>query len=323
MTSQEIAVQTGSALAITGEQEFWTDKQVSALRQLGVENANNGDLAVFFHQCQRTGLDPFARQIYMIGRRQWNSDTRQNEIKQTIQTGIDGFRLIARRAVDRSHETLGYEDTLWCGKDGKWTDVWLSNEPPAAAKVTVLRNGERYPAIALYTEYAGLKKDGTPTKMWAEKPALMLAKCCEALALRKAFPHDLSGLYTSDELARDDNESSNVTPMRRQQPQQQSRPRTLTEAVASQDQVHIDIPSLLEAAKAESDPDRLVAMYQNIATIPGDEAKAAREKIVELGTAARAAQEKAQQQPEPAPEEPTMTESEVAEVLNAEIVEAS
>src|SRR5690606_13935680 len=99
--------------------------------------------------------------------------------------------------------------------------------------------------------------------------------------------------------------------------------RTLTEAVASQEQVHVDIPSLLEAAKAESDPDRLVAMYQSIATVPGDEAKAAREKIVELGTAARAAQEKAQQQPEPAPEELPMTEAEVAEALDAVIVEAS
>ncbi|CDZ88933.1 recombinase RecT [Rhodococcus ruber] len=182
MTSQEIATRHGSDLAIDADQTFWNDKQVAALRQLGVGSANNGDLAVFFHQCQRTGLDPFARQIYMIER----------QGKQTIQTGIDGFRLIARRAVDRTRETLGYEDTLWCGKDGKWMDVWLSTDAPAAAKVTVIRNGERYPAIALYSEYAGLKRDGSPTQMWATKPALMLAKCFDEdteILTDKGFMH--------------------------------------------------------------------------------------------------------------------------------------
>ena len=202
MTVQTI--ETGSALAIRADQREFTPAQVAALRQLGVSGATEGDLQVFFHQAQRTGLDPFARQLYMIGRSQWNPVTRQNETKQTIQTGIDGFRLIARRASDHAREPFGYEDTLWCGPDGRWTDVWLSPDAPAAAKVTVLRNGQRFPAVALFGEYAGLTKDGKPTRMWSEKGALMLAKCAEALALRKAFPQDLSGLYTADEMARAD-----------------------------------------------------------------------------------------------------------------------
>jgi phage recombination protein Bet len=196
--STEIAVRgPASDLAIADDQTFFTTKQIAALHQLGVQGANNADLAVFFHQATRTGLDPFARQIYMIER----------QGKQTIQTGIDGFRLVARRATDRAHGTFGYEDTLWCGTDGRWVDVWLADEPPAAAKVTVIRDGERYPAIALLREYVGLKRDGTPMAMWATKPALMLAKCAEALALRRAFPQDLSGLYTSDEMSSSDGPS--------------------------------------------------------------------------------------------------------------------
>ncbi|ACZ29629.1 phage recombination protein Bet [Xylanimonas cellulosilytica DSM 15894] len=195
MSTEIVTRGPSSDLAITDGQSFFTDKQVAALRQLGVSNATNADLAVFFHQSTRTGLDPFARQIYMIER----------QGKQTIQTGIDGFRLVARRATDRARGSFGYEDTLWCGPDGSWTDVWLSREAPAAAKVTVIRDGARYPAIALYTEYVALKRDGNPNSMWASKPALMLAKCAEALALRKAFPQDLSGLYTSDEMQQADN----------------------------------------------------------------------------------------------------------------------
>lgn len=196
--------ETGSALAIRDDQTGFTGAQVAALRQIGVSGASDGDLQVFFHQAQRTGLDPFARQIYMIARNQWNPATRQSETKQTIQTGIDGFRLIARRASDAAREPFGYEDTLWCGPDGRWVDVWLSPDAPAACKAVVIRNGQRFPAVALYSEYAGLTKDGKPTKMWAEKGSLMLAKCAEALALRKAFPQDLSGLYTADEMARAD-----------------------------------------------------------------------------------------------------------------------
>lgn len=199
--STEIAHRTDNQqLAIEPNQSDWTEKQIAGLRQIGIESASEGDLAVFLHQCQRTGLDPFARQIYMIGRNQKNQKTNQWETKYTIQTGIDGFRLIA----SRTGKLDGYEDTLWCGEDGRWTDVWLGNGPPAAAKVTVIRNGARFPAVALFREYAGTDKQGNLTKMWREKGAVMIAKCAEALALRKAFPQDLSGLYTSEELDQSD-----------------------------------------------------------------------------------------------------------------------
>jgi phage recombination protein Bet len=188
--STDLVHAPASDLAITADQTFWTDKQRAALVQLGVANAHNADLAVFFHQVVRTGLDPFLKQIYMIER----------DGKQTIQTGIDGFRLIARRAVDQRRETLGYEDTLWCGADGDWKQVWLDSEPPYAAAVVALRNGNRFPAIALYNEYVVKKRDGKPNRVWAGRPAGQLEKCAEALALRKAFPQDLSGLYTSDEM---------------------------------------------------------------------------------------------------------------------------
>ena len=180
--------ETGSALAIRDDQSGWTPQQVAALHQLGVGNASEGDLAVFFHQAQRTGLDPFKREIYMIGR----------QGKQTIQTGIDGFYKIADRVSRATGGTWGITETYWCGEDGQWRDVWLPTEAPAAAKVIVERNGSRFTTVALTREY----KAAGP--MWQKMPSRMIAKCAEALAIRKAFPEDLSGLYTADEMQQAD-----------------------------------------------------------------------------------------------------------------------
>lgn len=184
-------------LAIRDGQGTFDAKQVAALKQLGVAEAGNADLAIFFHQCVRTGLDPFLRQIYMIGRK--TNENGEYKVKQTIQTGIDGFRLIARRAVDKRKEALGYAEPLWCGEDGQWREVWLSTEPPAAAKVTVYRDGQPFPAVAVFREFAQRKSGGALNSQWSSRPAHMIAKCAEALALRMAFPQDLSGLYTTDE----------------------------------------------------------------------------------------------------------------------------
>lgn len=200
--STDIEPQAGGNLAVRADQAFWTDEQRAVLAQAGVDkDATNAELAAFLHVCQRRKLDPFTRQIYLIGR--W--DKRASRKVYTIQTSIDGFRLIARRAADASGIDYEYEDTVWFGPDGSRHEVWLSDQPPAAAKVVVIRNGRRYDAVARYSAYAQTDKDGKPTGQWRTMPDTMTAKCAEALALRKAFPEDLGGLYTSDEMGQADN----------------------------------------------------------------------------------------------------------------------
>lgn len=199
MSSTDIEVRGGSDLTIAPDQRGFTPQQVAALHQIGVENATDGDLAVFFHQAQKRGLDPFTRQIYMIGRRSKDPRTGEWVTKQTIQTGIDGFRLIARRAADARHEAMSIDDTLWADPNGKWHDVWIWPEPPQAAKTTVRIGGGSFSGVAILHDYCPMK-NGSPTGQWSKMPAVMLAKCSEALALRKAFPEDLAGLYTGDEM---------------------------------------------------------------------------------------------------------------------------
>ncbi|WP_449278027.1 RecT family recombinase [Leucobacter sp. GX24907] len=189
----------GTNLVLAAEQTFFNEAQQAALMQMGLGDAPRGDIETFFHQAKRSGLDPFARQIYMIGRR--SKQGNQWVTRYTIQTSIDGFRVIR----DRKGTFRGMEEH-WCGSDGVWRDVWLEKEPPAAARITLHIDGFVAPvtAVARYDEYVPLK-DNRPTGQWGKMPALMTSKVAEALALRKAYPQDYSGLYTSDEMAQADN----------------------------------------------------------------------------------------------------------------------
>ncbi|MFE4671047.1 phage recombination protein Bet [Streptomyces sp. NPDC056723] len=212
--STEIA-RTGGALAIRPDQTTWTLEQGAVLRQSGIKDAvTPAELSGFLHLCQRTGLDPFSRQIYLIGR---YSKKDQRDVY-TPQTGIDGYRVIAQRVTAQTGGSYGYEDSVWCDSSGRWRDVWLAEEPPAAAKVTVIRNGQHFSAVATFREYVQTFPDGNPKGLWAKMPAGQIAKCAEALALRKAFPHDLAGVYTAEEMAQADNPAPEERHLRQVQP---------------------------------------------------------------------------------------------------------
>ncbi len=145
------------------------------------------DLKNFAIQCKRTGLDPITRQIYAI----------PISGKMTIMASIDGLRLIA----DRSGLYEGQTQPQWCGQDGVWADVWLKKETPSACKIGVHKKNFKEPlyAIAIFNEYAK-KTYGDLDFMWKKMPALMIAKVAESLALRKAFPNEMSGIYSTDEM---------------------------------------------------------------------------------------------------------------------------
>jgi phage recombination protein Bet len=159
----------------------WTPEQTQLIATTIAPGCSADELRLFAYACQRTGLDPFSKQIYAIRR----------SGRMTIQAGIDGLRAIAERTGQ-----LDGSETQWCGEDGQWQDVWLGNKPPAAAKTTIWRKGSSHPftGVARFTDY------NAGQGLWTKMGATMIAKCSEALALRKAFPANLSGVYSTEEM---------------------------------------------------------------------------------------------------------------------------
>lgn len=172
-----------------------TRAQVDLIKTTVAKNATDDELKLFITVCRNAKLDPFVRQVHFVKR--W--DSKLGREVGVIQVGIDGFRSIA----EMSNSYAGSDDAVYKDEHeevlGKDKDTIMV---PGSATVSVYKlmsNGERYPftATARWKEYYPGDNIGY---MWRKMPFNQLGKCAEALALRKAFPKLLSGLYAPEEM---------------------------------------------------------------------------------------------------------------------------
>jgi phage recombination protein Bet len=204
MNTNDKALQPVNAQSVALASGTWTRDQIDLIKRTVCRpkdrEATDDELALFLHVCKSTGRDPLRKQIFAIFR--YNKRAGREEM--SIQAAIDSFRMTA----DESGTYEGQVGPQWCGPDGVWRDVWLEKSFPAAARVGVHRKGFREPlwAVATWDQYVQTNQYGV-ADFWKRMPALMLGKCAEALALRRAFPEKLSGIFTPDEMAQADNET--------------------------------------------------------------------------------------------------------------------
>lgn len=200
---------------VTTDKSSWTPSQIELIKSTVAKGATDDELKLFLYIASKTGLDPLTKQVHFIKRKTRMPNGQYQDVG-TTQTGIDGYRAIA----ERTKTLAGIDDAIY--------DLEDPDHHPNKASVTVYRiiGGERVPftASARWSEYVqefekdewvNNQKTGKKFKclgaMWKKMPYLMLAKCAEALALRKAFPNDLSGLYTNEEMQQADRSEEVIT----------------------------------------------------------------------------------------------------------------
>lgn len=241
----------------------WTDEQTQLLRDTIANGTTPQEFQLFTEVCRASGLNPFQRQIYPVMR--WDSKAKKE--KMVIQTGIDGYRLIAARTG--AH--LGTSDAEFgpTNKDGypEWARV--------TARRLVHGHVAEFPATARWGEYVQMGKEGV-TMMWKRMPHTMLAKCAEALALRKAFPAELSGVYTAEEMAQADN----VEPLKEVATVQQEPKQPSAAQIAAFEKVQGMASRVRKVAPAEAVDGIMDDVYTDSNV---EEMGAAYEKLVELG----------------------------------------
>jgi phage recombination protein Bet len=162
-----------SALTTTNQEEI---AKKELFKRTFCKGLNNDEFELFRTVCEYTGLSPATKQIYAVKRGD----------KMTIQTGIDGLRAIAERTGN------------YCpGKETSYTYDKDNNLISATAYLKKRTNDGIWHDVSATAFFAEYSVDGT---FWRKMPHVMIAKCAEALAIRKAFPAITANLYTPEEM---------------------------------------------------------------------------------------------------------------------------
>lgn len=135
------------------------------------DDVSDAEIATFIYKIGRTGLNPLSSQIYFVTR----YDKRKGRSSGVVQTGIDGYRLIA----DRTGRYAGCDDIVY--NDGKTQYELISNKvkhpDTATATVYKLVGDMSNPIRVPFTATAEWNTYNAGTYAWDKMAFLMLGKC--------------------------------------------------------------------------------------------------------------------------------------------------
>ncbi len=160
----------------------YEDKEtIKVLKQTVAVGASDAEFAMFVEFCKSTGLNPFKKEV-------WFTKTGS---RVQMMTGINGFRAIA----NSSPAYDGIEIGLINAK-GECVSASYAGDDYIGAWARAHRKDRKVPTegIAMLADYN--KKQGN----WNSMKRVMIMKCAESVALRQAFPQQLNGLYTQEEM---------------------------------------------------------------------------------------------------------------------------
>lgn len=151
-----------------------TDDQMRLIKATVARNATNDELSLFLYRCKHMDLDPLKPgHIHFV---------KYGNNPGTIIIGIDGFRTKAAKTGKHTGTKRG----ILRSPDGKCLGAWAE----------VYRSDWQHPA----REEVSLAEYNTGKSNWAKMPETMIKKVAEVAALRMAFPDDLGGIYSDDEM---------------------------------------------------------------------------------------------------------------------------
>lgn len=217
-----------------GMPALFEGKQLDLIRRTVASDTTPAEFEQFIHICRAVNLDPLRRQIYCFVFSKDDAAKRQ----MTIVTSIGGYRSIADRTgnyrpgptelvldptlIDLDTNPKGISHavaTVYKFSHGDWhpvseTAYWDEFAPiieEGDGGFEWVDTGKKYPPghvkagkpMMRKKQVGEIKPVLDPKKaQWRKMARVMIEKCAEAKALRRAWPDDFAGLEVEDEIDR-------------------------------------------------------------------------------------------------------------------------
>lgn len=173
-----------------------TEAQWRTLMNSLYPGAKGESVLLVWDYCAARKLDPLKKPCHIVPMEVKVGDNKY-EWRDVVMPGIYELRTTAQRTGDylgHSEPAYGEEVEIKGVKAPAWCAMSMYRWH-AESKTKV-----EFPVRVFFKEVVATKRDGSPNARWSKAPIQMLTKCCEAAGLREAFPDEIGGEHTAEEM---------------------------------------------------------------------------------------------------------------------------